>query len=286
MTLRNSYDLVRESKDDEELIGFIMAVLMDRFHGIYKALYPIVVITQTIPMVAIAPLLVLWFGYELIPKVILVVIIVFFPITVSLLDGFQSADPDTISLMRSMGASKMPVSYAAVGAVISEWLGGFNGLGVYMTRVKKAYAFDKMFAVLLAITTILSMTACGSSKKSAEKKNKKLEEVTFVLDWTPNTNHTGLYVAQKLGYFKDAGLKVKIVQPPEDGGDFSKVKLIPSTVTDEVSALKSKSVDAIWIFYGWAGIATEEISKPVIWWYETESCIIKNLYVFERCSIA
>ena len=54
-----------------------------------------------------APLLVLWFGYELTPKVILVVIIVFFPITVSLLDGFQSADPDTISLMRSMGASKM-----------------------------------------------------------------------------------------------------------------------------------------------------------------------------------
>ena len=75
----------------------------------------------------------------------------------------------------------------------------------------------KLLAVLLAITTILSMTACGSSKKSAEKKSKKLEEITFVLDWTPNTNHTGLYVAQKLGYFKDAGLKVKIVQPPEDG---------------------------------------------------------------------
>lgn len=75
----------------------------------------------------------------------------------------------------------------------------------------------RLLAVLLAITTIVSMTACGSSKKSAEKKSKKLEEITFVLDWTPNTNHTGLYVAQKLGYFKDAGLKVKIVQPPEDG---------------------------------------------------------------------
>ena len=89
------------------LIGFVMAVLMDRFHGLYKALYPLIVITQTIPTVAIAPLLVLWFGYELTPKVILVVIVVFFPIIVSLLDGFQSADPDTISLMRSMGASKM-----------------------------------------------------------------------------------------------------------------------------------------------------------------------------------
>lgn len=91
------------------LIGFVMAVLMDRFHGLYKALYPLIVITQTIPTVAIAPLLVLWFGYELTPKVILVVIVVFFPITVSLLDGFQSADPDTISLMRSMGASKMQI---------------------------------------------------------------------------------------------------------------------------------------------------------------------------------
>lgn len=166
--------------------------------------------------------------------------------------------------------------------------------------------------------------------------------ITFVLDWTPNTNHTGLYVAQDKGWFDEAGLTVEIVQPPEDGaemlvgsgkaqfgvsfqdsmlpavagdyampikavaalvqhntsgiisrkgegmdtpkgmegkryatwdlpiekatlkqvveddgGDFSKVELIPSTVTDEVSALKSGMVDAIWIFYGWAGVATE-----------------------------
>lgn len=179
------------------LIGFVMAVLMDRFHGLYKALYPLIVITQTIPTVAIAPLLVLWFGYELTPKVILVVIVVFFPITVSLLDGFQSADPDTISLMRSMGASKMQifwyvklpgalnqffaslkisVSYAVVGAVISEWLGGFNGLGVYMTRVKKAYAFDKMFAVIFVISA-LSLILMGLvnilQKKCMPWENKK-----------------------------------------------------------------------------------------------------------------
>lgn len=168
------------------------------------------------------------------------------------------------------------------------------------------------------------------------------EKVTFVLDWTPNTNHTGLYVAESLGYFADQGLEVEIVQPPEDGadalvasgkaqfgvsfqdtmapgvagenalpttavaaliqhntsgivsrkgegmdtprglegkkyatwdspvekatlksvveadgGDFDKVELIPSTVTDEVSALESKSVDAIWIFYAWAGVKME-----------------------------
>lgn len=176
----------------------------------------------------------------------------------------------------------------------------------------------------------------------ASEEEKELEKITFVLDWTPNTNHTGLYAAQKLGYFEEAGLEVEIVQPPEDGavvlvasgkaqfgvsfqdslapaliegdaipvtavasviqhntsgiisragegmdrpkgmaghsyatwngaielatiekvveadgGDYSKVELIPSTVTDEVSALKTNSVDSIWIFYAWAGVKTE-----------------------------
>lgn len=186
----------------------------------------------------------------------------------------------------------------------------------------------------------LSLAACGSGETSQGENEK--EKITFVLDWTPNTNHTGLYVAQEKGYFEDEGLEVEIVQPPEDGadalvasgkaqfgisfqdtmapgvvgedalpttavaavvqhntsgiisrkgegmdtpkglegkkyatwdapiekammenvveadgGEFSKVELIPSTVTDEVSALESKSVDAIWIFYAWAGVATE-----------------------------
>lgn len=157
------------------LVGFLTAVLMDRFTWLYQSLYPLIVLTQTIPTVAIAPLLVLWFGYEMLPKVILIVIATFFPITVSLLDGFRAADKDTVSLLRSMGASKMQifryvkfpgalgqffaslrisVSYAVVGAVISEWLGGFNGLGVYMTRVKKAFSFDKMFSVIFLISAI------------------------------------------------------------------------------------------------------------------------------------
>lgn len=157
------------------LTGFFMAVVMDRFDKVYQAMYPLIVLTQTIPTVAIAPLLVLWFGYEMLPKVILIVIVTFFPITVSLLDGFRSADKDTVSLMRSMGATKMQifwfvkfpgslgqffaslriaVSYAVVGAVISEWLGGFSGLGVYMTKVKKAFSFDKMFAVIFLISAI------------------------------------------------------------------------------------------------------------------------------------
>ena len=157
------------------LLGFVMAVLMDQFEGLYQAFYPLIVLTQTVPTVAIAPLLVLWFGYEMTPKVILIVITTFFPIAIGLLNGFRSADTDSVHLLRAMGADRWQIfrhiklpgamsqffaglrisaSYAVVGAVISEWLGGFNGLGVYMTRVKQAFAFDKMFAVIFLISII------------------------------------------------------------------------------------------------------------------------------------
>ena len=156
-------------------LAFIIASLMDRFQFLYNAFYPLLVLSQTIPTVAIAPLLVLWMGFEMAPKITLVVITTFFPITIGLLDGFKSVDKDQVNLMRSMKANrfqtfyivkiptalpsffaglKISASYAIVGAVIAEWLGGFEGLGVYMTRVKKAYAFDKMFAVIIFICII------------------------------------------------------------------------------------------------------------------------------------
>ena len=86
-----------------------MAVVMDRFDRLYQAFYPLIVVTQTIPTVAVAPLLVLWFGYEMLPKVILIVIVTFFPVTVGLLTGFRSADPDMINLLRSMGAGRVQI---------------------------------------------------------------------------------------------------------------------------------------------------------------------------------
>ena len=156
-------------------IAFVIASLMDRFTIINKALYPVLVVTQTMPTIAIAPLLVLWMGFGMAPKITLVVITTFFPIAIGLLNGFQSVDEDAINLMRSMGARRLQIfriiklpnatasffsglrisaAYAVVGAVVSEWLGGFEGLGVYMTRVKKAYAFDKMFAVIVFISAI------------------------------------------------------------------------------------------------------------------------------------
>ena len=170
-------------------VGFLAAVLMDAFDILYKAFYPLLIITQTIPSVAIAPLLVLWFGYEMTPKIVLIVISTFFPVAVGLLDGFRSADKDAIGLLRSMGANgfqifryikfptalpqlfsglRIAAAYSVVGAVISEWLGGFGGLGVYMTRVKKAFAFDKMFAVIFLISAI--SLALMALVEFAEKK--------------------------------------------------------------------------------------------------------------------
>ena len=157
------------------LSGFICAFLMERTPFIRDALYPILILTQTVPTVAIAPLLVLWMGYGMAPKIVLIVIVTFFPMAVNLYQGFASADPDEIRLMKAMGARdvelffyvklpnamegffsalKISASYSVVGAVIAEWLGGFQGLGVYMTRVKNAYSYDRMFAVIFLISLL------------------------------------------------------------------------------------------------------------------------------------
>ena len=162
-------------------IGFILAILMDRFKFIRAAFYPFIVLSQTIPTVAIAPILVIWFGYEMLPKVILIVLTTFYPIAMGVYDALQQIDKDYLVLLDSMKASqldkykyakipmigpnffsslKISTSYAVIAAVVSEWLGGFKGLGVYMTRVRKAYALDKMFAVII-ITSLLSMVLVG-----------------------------------------------------------------------------------------------------------------------------
>jgi ABC-type nitrate/sulfonate/bicarbonate transport system permease component len=149
--------------------SFVLAVAMDSHPFLNKAVSPLLLLTQTMPAIAIAPLLILWMGYGAAPKIALVFLTCFFPITVGLLGAFKAADPDAVRLLQSMGASKPQVyryiklpgslpaffsglrvssSYAIIGAVVAEWLGGDAGLGVYMTRVRRSYSFDKMFAVI------------------------------------------------------------------------------------------------------------------------------------------
>lgn len=162
------------------ILAVILAVLMDLSKKFYDIFYPFAIITQTIPTVAIAPILVLWFGYGIEPKILLVSITSVFPILIGILNGFSSCDEDSIKFLNLMNASKfqilwhvklpaslgyffaglkISVSYALIGAVVSEWLGGFEGLGVYMTRVRKAFSYDRMFAVIvfISILSLLSM---------------------------------------------------------------------------------------------------------------------------------
>lgn len=159
------------------IFSIILAVLMDSISIIKKAIYPTLIISQTVPIIVLAPLFAMWFGFGKLPKIVIVVLVCFFPIVVSLLDGLESVDKDMLNLLRSMGASrfqifrlvKFPASigsffsglriaatYSIMGAVIGEWLGGKEGLGIYMLRVKHSLAYDKVFAVVFIIV-VLSM---------------------------------------------------------------------------------------------------------------------------------
>jgi NitT/TauT family transport system permease protein len=132
------------------LVGVGLALLIARFSLVERALYPLVVLFQTVPKVALAPIFILWFGFGLTPKVLLITVIAFFPITLNLLAGFRAADPNLTLLMRTVGASptrtllriKMPsalpqffagtkiaITFAVIGAIVAEFAGASNGLG-------------------------------------------------------------------------------------------------------------------------------------------------------------
>jgi ABC-type nitrate/sulfonate/bicarbonate transport system permease component len=157
--------------------GVALAAAMDLSPFLRRALYPLLVASQTVQILAIAPLLIIWFGFGLTPKVIIVVLICFFPLAVSTADGLASSDPDHIALLRSMGATRgeiwrmvrlpsalpsffsglrVAVTYSVVGATIGEWVGGSSGLGLYLLRSKNALRTDQVFVAML-ITTLLSI---------------------------------------------------------------------------------------------------------------------------------
>lgn len=159
------------------VLAFVLNLLMELLPVVKKALYPILIMSQTIPIIVLAPLFGLWFGFGIFPKIIIVILVCFFPIVVSLSDATASVDEDLIHLVESMGASalqtyryikvpyalqgmfsglKIAATYAIMGAVIGEWLGGSRGIGVYMLRVRHSFQLDKMFAAIVLIV-ILSM---------------------------------------------------------------------------------------------------------------------------------
>jgi putative hydroxymethylpyrimidine transport system permease protein len=161
------------------IVGVGFAVAMHRWRLVRDASYPLVIASQTIPLVVIAPILVVWFGYDLTPKIVIVALFCFFPITVNVLDGLRSVDPETIKLMRSLDASrrqrfwraeapaalpnlftglKISVVFAPIAAVFAEWAGSSSGLG-HLIQSDTAYLeVARQFAtvaVLAAMALIL-----------------------------------------------------------------------------------------------------------------------------------
>lgn len=159
------------------VLGVTFAGAMDLVPLLRRALYPLLVASQTVQILAVAPLLVIWFGFGLTPNIMVVVLFTFFPMTVSTVDGLTSTDPDYIGLLRSMRATRrqiwktvrlpaalpsffsglrLSVTYSVVAATIGEWVGGSGGLGLYMLRSKNALETDQVFIAML-ITTLLSI---------------------------------------------------------------------------------------------------------------------------------
>ncbi len=156
-------------------VGIFLAVAISYSRTIERAVYPFVVASQTIPVIAIAPILLIWFGYGLLPKVIVVGLICFFPIVVNMVDGLRSVDPDLVSLMRSMGASrwqvfakaqlptslpflfsgtKVAVAVSVIGAVIGEWVGASAGLGYFMVRSASQFQTARVFAAVVVLSVM------------------------------------------------------------------------------------------------------------------------------------
>jgi ABC-type nitrate/sulfonate/bicarbonate transport system permease component len=157
--------------------GTGIAALMDFWPLAHRALYPLLVVSQTIQILAIAPILIIWFGFGLTPTILVVVLFCFFPVAISTADGLMSSDSELIALLRAMGASrrqiwkmvrlpsalpsffsglKLAVTYSVVAATIGEWVSGSPGLGLYMLRSKNALATDQVFVGML-VTTLLSI---------------------------------------------------------------------------------------------------------------------------------
>lgn len=172
------------------VLGVLLAVLMDAFPTAEKMLYPIIVASQTIPTTALAPLFVLWFGYTIWSKVLVTVLITFFPIAITVFDGFRSAKTDMIDLLRTFGAGKkeiflrlklpasltyffsaikMAIPLSIIGAAIGEWLGAQAGLGYFSRRMMTQLDGAGVFApiVLLSAVAMLAVWIVALIEKKA-----------------------------------------------------------------------------------------------------------------------
>jgi NitT/TauT family transport system permease protein len=172
-----------ESTALEILLGFVLAALTGiavalvivRFDRFGRALYPLVVLFQNVPKVALAPIFILWFGFDLAPKVVLIVVIAFFPVAIDMLVGLQSVEPSFVALMQSVGASrskilldvriphslphlmaglKVAITFSVIGAIVGEFAGASRGLGYMIQFASTQLDTPLIFAALLVVSVL------------------------------------------------------------------------------------------------------------------------------------
>lgn len=163
-------------------VGLLLAVLLHTvFPPLRNALYPLIILSQNIPIIALAPLLVVWFGFGTLPKVLTIALMCFFPVLVAALQGLDYPDPAMLDYLRMIGANrwqiflklelpsalphafsglKVSATYSMMGAIISEWLGAQHGLGVFMRLSAASFRTDRVF-VSIVVIVILSLAFFG-----------------------------------------------------------------------------------------------------------------------------
>jgi ABC-type nitrate/sulfonate/bicarbonate transport system permease component len=155
------------------IAGILLAAAIDSSPTLDRALYPLLVASQTVPVPALAPLLLIWFGYGLLPKVLVTALIAFFPIVVNMVEGLRSTDPEVIALLRSFGAgrwtrfrlarlpsalpflfagARIAVAVAVIGAVFGELVGAQAGLGYLLTRAMAQFQTARVVAAILLLS--------------------------------------------------------------------------------------------------------------------------------------
>ena len=155
--------------------GIVVALVIVRFERFGRALYPLIVLFQNVPKVALAPIFILWFGYDLAPKVLLIVVIAFFPVAIDMLAGLQSVEPSFVSLMKSVGASKtkillrvriphslphlfaglkVAITFSVIGAIVGEFSGANAGLGYVIQFASTQLDTPLIFSALLVVSVL------------------------------------------------------------------------------------------------------------------------------------
>jgi NitT/TauT family transport system permease protein len=157
------------------VVGVALALVIVRFRWFGRALYPLIVFFQTVPKVALAPIFILWFGYDLAPKVLLILVIAFFPITLNMLAGLESVERGFVSLMRSVGATendillrvriphalpqlmsgvKIAITFCIIGAIVGEFAGASAGLGYVIQFASTQLETPLVFAALVVVSAV------------------------------------------------------------------------------------------------------------------------------------